>query len=176
MLASTEKYPLIMRGLHWLIALMIIGLLVLGLYMAALPHDAPNRNDLYLLHKSVGVTVLGLAFIRLICRLTLEHPALPDSIPKLQRVLAELGHWALYGFMFLMPVSGYVMSTSYGLTVKWFGITLPKLIGINKDRGMLAADIHKFAAYALIAMLVAHVGAVVLHYLQHRVNLLKRMA
>lgn len=174
-LPSAEKYSLTIRILHWLMAAMIIGLLAVGLIMAGMSRSDPLRGTLYSLHKSFGITVLALAFLRVALRLKEAAPSLPQTIPAIERLLAKLGHLALYGFMFLMPVSGYVMSASYGLPVRWFGVTIPRLVSIDKTRGALAGDIHTFAAYALIGMLLVHVGAVILHYVRHRVNLLRRM-
>jgi cytochrome b561 len=170
-----NKYPLIIRILHWLMALLIIGLLIVGLIMTGMDKDDPNRSLLFALHKSFGLTVLMLAALRLVLKLLLGGPPLPMAIPFFERLLATLGHWALYAFMFAMPISGYVLSTSFGLPVKWFGIPMPKLVGIDKTRGELAGDFHEFAAYALIMLLLIHVGAVAIHYFKERVNLLKRM-
>ncbi len=175
LLPMADKYPLSIRVLHWLMAITIIGLLAVGLIMSDMSKSDPLRATLYSLHKSFGITVLMLASLRLALKLKLGGPSLPGTIPAMERHLATLGHWALYGFMFLMPVSGYVMSASYGLPVRWFGITVPRLVSIDKARGALASDIHEFAAYALIGMLLLHVGAVALHYISHHVNLLKRM-
>ncbi len=172
---ESGKYPLVIRILHWLIALTIIALLAVGLFMTGLSKSDPLRGTLYGLHKSFGITVLMLAALRLPLRMILGAPPLPETIPAMERILAHLGHWALYVFMFLMPVSGYVMSTSYGLTVHWFGIALPKLVGVDKARGELFSDIHTYAAYALIGLIAVHVGAVILHYYRHKENLLKRM-
>ncbi len=169
------KYPPSIRILHWLIALCIICLLIVGLYMTGLQKADPLRGTLYGLHKSFGITVLMLAALRLVLRLKLGKPPYPAAIPVSEQKMADLGHWALYGFMFAMPISGYLMSTSFGLPVKWFGLTLPKLVGIDKARGALSADFHQYAAYTLIAVLVIHVSAVALHYFKHRTNLLKRM-
>jgi cytochrome b561 len=170
-----EKYPCAMRILHWLMALLIIGLLILGLIMSNQPRGAPNHGMLVSLHKSFGLTVLALAVLRLGIRLAQSVPPLPEIIPALQRIAAHLAHWALYGFMFVLPISGYIMSTSYGLPVRWFGYTLPKLVGVDKDRGELAWDVHSWGAYALIALIVLHVGGVIVHYLSHHINLLRRM-
>ena len=74
-----------------------------------------------------------------------------------------------------MPISGYTMSTSFGLSVHWFGVTLPKLMGVDKERGALAADIHGYGAWVLIALICGHVGAVLWHYLRQHINLLRRM-
>jgi cytochrome b561 len=169
------KYSREIRLLHWLMAAIIIILLAVGLIMTGLQKSDPLRGTLYALHKSFGVTVLLLAVIRLVLRLSQGAPALPEVISKAERCLAKLGHWALYGFMFVMPLSGITMSMSYGLSVKWFGLPLPHLMGVDKVRGALAGDIHSYAAYALIGMIALHAGAVVIHYYRQRVNLLKRM-
>ena len=143
--------------------------------MTAIPRSNPTHDTLYNLHKSFGITVFALAFLRLGLKLKLGAPPFPSVIPRIEQWLATLGHWALYGFMFLMPVSGYVMSASYGLPVKWFGLPIPRLVSIDKARGVLAGEIHQFAAYSLIVMIMLHVGAVIQHFLIHRLNLLKRM-
>jgi cytochrome b561 len=172
---TKEKYPAAIRILHWLMALMIIGLLTAGLVMTDMQRDDPNRSLVYGLHKSFGLTVLMLAILRFALKVKLGAPPLPGVIPARERLLASLGHWALYGFMFAMPVSGYLMSASMGLPVKWFGAALPKLVSVDRVRGRLAGDFHAWAAYALIGLLALHVGAVLLHYFKERVNLLKRM-
>jgi cytochrome b561 len=172
---TAEKYALIIRVLHWLMAAVIIGLLVAGFIMLDVPKTDPLRHTVYSLHKSLGITILMLAVLRLGLRLKSRAPVLPEAISALHRRLAHVGHWALYGLMLLMPVSGYVMSISNGQPVKWFGSALPRLLNENKTRGAMAGDIHAYAAYILIGMLVLHAGAVIWHYLFERVNLLRRM-
>jgi len=172
---SSLKYSLPIRILHWIIALLIIGLITVGLIMSDLPKDAPNRPLLYSVHKSFGVTVLFLAVLRFALRLRLGGPPLPLAIPAMERILAQLGHYAFYGFMIAMPVSGYIMSNSFGLSVKWFGIELPKLFPTDRETGHLAADFHSLAAYSLIGLILLHVAGVVKHYLKERINLLSRM-
>src|SRR5262249_37078940 len=126
-------------------------------------------------HKSFGLTVLALAVLRFILRLKLGAPPLPESIPAHERALAHMSHWLFYVFMIGIPLSGYVMTASFGTPLKWFGLPVPHLIGIDRDRGHLFADIHAYAAYTLIGLITIHVLAVVLHYVKHRTNLLKRM-
>ena len=166
----TSKYPLSLRILHWLIALIIISLIAVGLIMADLPKDDPNRNLLFMLHKSFGVTVLGFAFLRLFIRLRYSVPPLPQVIPAIKRLMANMGHYALYGFMFAMPISGYVMTNSYGRSVPWFGLTMPKLWDIDLARGNVSKLFHEYAAYYLIGLITLHVGAVVLHFVKHRIK------
>lgn len=169
------KYPLSLRLLHWLMALLILTLLALGLYMTGLERGDPHRADWYSLHKSLGVTVLALACLRVGVRLFSFIPPLPPEIPRAEAWLAHLGHLALYGFMFLLPLSGYIMSNSFGLSVHWFGVTLPRIVSPDRPRGTLASDIHTYGAYALMGMIALHVLAVLLHWRRQRINLLSRM-
>ena len=170
-----DTYPLAMRILHWLIALLIIGLLAVGFIMTSLDRDSQWHGTLYHLHKSFGVTVLALAVVRLALRLTLPVPPLPSVIPAVERFLAHAGHWALYLFMFLMPVSGWIMSNSFGQPATWFGFSLPRIVTTDRVRGALASDIHYYGAWTLILLLAGHISAVLFHYLRQRVNLLRRM-
>src|SRR4051812_16772299 len=104
------KYPLSSRIFHWLMAVLILFMLGLGIYMTRiLPKDAPNHLQVYELHKSFGVLVLILVFLRIINRYIAGVPPLPESISKIERILANLGHFAVYVFMILVPLSGYLM-------------------------------------------------------------------
>lgn len=169
------KYPLGIRILHWLMALIIIGLLCVGLYMTGMSKDDPLRGTLYMLHKSFGVIILVLFFVRLLWRLGAGVPALPDVIPAAERNAAHLGHYALYLFMIGMPLSGFIMSQAGSYPVVFFGITLPRLMEKNPPIGKLMDTIHDYGAYTLIALLCLHVAGVVFHRVKERVNLLQRM-
>jgi cytochrome b561 len=172
---SADKYPLIIRVLHWLMAALIIGLLTVGLIMTGMDRSDPLRNQLYSLHKSFGVTVLVLAVLRLALRLRLGIPALPQAIKALERLFAHLGHMGLYFFMLVIPLSGIVMSNSYGYGVSWFGLELPHIVGVDKERGHFAADAHELLAYALIGLISLHVLGALKHYVRERINLFKRI-
>lgn len=171
------KYPLQMRIMHWLLAVLVLCLLGVGLYMAGLPRDDTMRPTLYALHKSFGVTVLLLATLRLCFRLRfrLRIPPLPAAIPAIEAKLASLGHLGFYGLMFLMPLSGFLMTNFFGFTVNLFGIGLPKLVGPDRDLGHKLADVHEYAAYLLIGLIILHVAGVVKHRLVEKINLLDRM-
>jgi len=173
--AFSPKYPLSLRILHWLIAALILALLAVGLVMTHLDKDDPSRPTLFGLHKSFGVTLLLLAALRLYLRLRLIIPPLPEIIPAFERAMAGLSHWLLYGFMFAMPLSGYLMTNFFGRPVQWFGLTLPKLVAVDKDRGEWAWQFHWIAAYLLIGLITLHASAALWHFLRQRVNLLERM-
>lgn len=172
---TSQKYPSVIRLLHWPVAVMIIALLVVGFIASNIPKGDSSRH-LYLgLHKSVGLTLLALAVLRVSLRLRIAAPPMPEVLPLLQRKFAHFAHLGFYGLMLLMPVSGYVMSTSLGQPVRWFGLDMLRLLGEDRARGMIAKNIHVVAAYALIILLALHIGAALWHYVAHRKNLLQRI-
>lgn len=158
------KYALSSRIIHWFMALVILFLLGLGIYMTEfLPKDSPNHLQVYELHKSFGVVALIFIFIRIVNRFIKKAPALPDTMPKIEQILSHLGHLGLYVLMLIVPLSGFLMSNSFGFPVKFFGTELPVLIGTNFDQGKLFAEAHELGAYALLGLVVVHVAAVIKH-------------
>lgn len=158
------KYALSSRVIHWLMATIILFLLGLGIYMTKiLPKDSPNHLQVYELHKSFGVLVIALIVIRIINRFIKKAPPLPDTMPKYEQILAHLGHFGLYVLMIAVPLSGFLMSNSFGFAVKFFGIELPLLLESNFDHGKIFAEAHELSAYALLGLMLAHVAAVIKH-------------
>ncbi len=127
------------------------------------PKDASYRIDLYNLHKSFGVIVLLLIFIRIANRIKNKPPALPGSIKKIERIAAHIGHYSLYALMLLMPLSGYLMSNSYGYKVKLFGLALPNLAQKDYLIGALYSAIHEYLGYLTIAIVLAHIAGALKH-------------
>lgn len=171
---TLAKYPASIRVLHWLMAIIIVTLICVGLTMEDLPKGDPLRDTLFALHKSFGVTIFLLLVLRVILRMRLGVPALPQVIPATERLFATLGHYALYLFMLIMPLSGFLMTNSFGFPVKFFGVELPKLVGTNKDMGHFYNEIHEIAGYTLIGVITLHVVAVIWHRIKG-VNLLERI-
>lgn len=158
-----EKYHIAIKIIHWLMAFIIIGLIAAGLYMEGLPDNNPIRSDLYSLHKSFGVLVLLLAFLRVVLKIKIGGPDLPGSLPLIIRNLAKLTHHMLYLFMFAVPIAGIAMSNMYGYPVKMFGMELPKIFSTNKDLAGIAHSAHWILAYILVAILVAHIAGAIKH-------------
>ena len=122
---NVSKYPKPMVALHWIMAIVILGMIACGWYMAELEGEDPLRPVLYDLHKSFGVTALVLVLFRIVLRFSSEKPSLPESFSKLEIKAANAGHVLLYVLMVAVPLSGYAMSTLFGFPVKWFGLELP---------------------------------------------------
>ncbi len=145
-------------------AALIIAILSIGIYMTEfLPKDSPDHLKIYELHKSFGVIALILIFIRILNRFIKKAPPLPESMPKLEKLLAHLGHFGLYILMILVPISGYLMSNSFGFPVHLFSIEMPFLIGKNFELGKIFAEMHELCAYGLLGLIVLHIFAVIKH-------------
>ena len=172
---SEKSYSSLAKTLHWLLALLIIGMLAVGLYMADLPMS-PDTFRLIGLHKSFGIIILALATLRLIWKWMNESPLLPDAMNRLEKFLAKAGHFALYVFMFAMPLSGWAMSSAAGLHVSVFGLfTLPDLVAPDKELKHQLVELHSTMAWILMGLIALHVLAALLHHFYYKDNVLRRM-
>ena len=169
------RYTKTAKGLHWLMAVLFFGMLGLGFYMQGLPLS-PDKLKLYSWHKWVGVTVFLLALFRIAWRVTHQPPPLPGSMPRLMQIAAHAGHHMLYMLMFLIPLSGWLMSSAKGFQTVWFGILpIPDLIEKNKLLGDLLQTVHVSLNYLFIAVLVGHIGAALKHHFIDKDDILTRM-
>ena len=168
-------YTPVAKGLHWLMAVLILGLLALGIYMSDLPLS-PQKLQLYSWHKWAGVTVFLLVWLRLAWRVTHRPPALPEAMSPLVRLAAHAGHAALYGLMIVIPLSGWLMSSAKGVQTVWFGVLpIPDLIGRDKELGNLLKEAHEALNWLLMLTLGGHLGAALWHHFILKDDTLRRM-
>ena len=163
MAKNIEKYDISLRIIHWLMAAIIIGLIAVGWYMADLSRESPLKGTLVGIHKSFGALILILFVVRVILRIKKGAPPLPETIRPMDRRFAALGHLLLYFFILIVPLSGYAMSNLYGYGVNLFGIPLPKIFFENKALGEIAHEAHEVLPCILLAIIAAHVVAVIKH-------------
>jgi cytochrome b561 len=170
----TKKYTRTAIGLHWLLALGLTGSFCLGLYMSDLPLS-PRKLQLYSWHKWAGVTLLLLALVRLAWRLTHRPPALPP-MPAPLRIAATGMHHLLYLLMFVIPLSGWLMSSAKGFQTVWFGlIPLPDLLEKDVELGKALAEVHELLNWGLALLVLAHAVAALKHHFIDRDDVLTRM-
>ncbi|NNG25688.1 cytochrome b [Telluria aromaticivorans] len=162
--------------LHWTIALLIIGTFTLGLVMTDIPGLTPTKLKYFSWHKWAGVTVLGLAALRLLWRLFRHPPAYADEMPAWQRGAAHGLHWLLYLLMFAVPLSGYFYSLAAGVPVVYFGVVeLPVLIAADPALKLVLKDVHYWLNMLLAALVGLHVAAAFKHLLVDRDGVMGRM-
>ncbi|WP_020656442.1 cytochrome b [Massilia niastensis] len=162
--------------LHWLIALLIIGTFTLGLVMTDIPGLTPTKLRYYSWHKWAGVTVLGLAALRLLWRLANHPPAYADEMPAWQRGAAHGLHGLLYVLMFAVPLSGYFYSLASGVPVMYFGVLdLPVLIAPDPALKAILKDVHYWLNMLLATLVGVHVAAALKHLIVDRDGVMQRM-
>ncbi len=172
---TRTRYTVTAKLLHWLIAIALLANLTLGLVMVDMAFS-PAKLRYFNWHKWAGVTILVLVTLRLLWRLGHRPPPLPASMPRWQRLGAELTHYGLYALMFAIPLSGYFYSLAAGYPVVFLGLVkLPVLIGPDPELKTLLKDLHEVLNWTLLALLAAHVGAALKHHFIDRDDVLRRM-
>lgn len=175
----TETYTSVAKALHWIIGIAIIVMLGMGFLMEDMPDEM--KPFIYQTHKSVGLTILVLSFVRLFWRLTHKAPALPDGMKKWEVFASKITHFAFYILMIGIPLSGWLLVSAapapYDYPVQWFGLfewpTLP--IERAKETAHDFGEIHEILAIATIALLVLHIGAALKHHFILKDDVLTRM-
>jgi len=160
------KYPLSIRILHWPIAFIVLGLISLGWFMT--PYDIDNveySENLYFWHKSFGMLVLFLMLGRLLVRLNVKVPELPEGLPQHEKKLSKYVHVLLYVFAFLVPFLGYVQSSTYEHSsgVYFFFTKLPEVFPDNKAVFEVVNVVHKVCAYSLLFLASLHIAGALKH-------------
>lgn len=183
---TPERYNLVAVILHWVMALAFFGMLFSGFLMTdhlefiGLSLEQSDKFKLFQIHKSTGLILLVAFILRLGWRLFHPTPAMPESMPKAEKMAAKAGHWALYFWMFALPMTGWVMvsSSSYGLPTLIYGLfEWPHLPGIagNKQVNGASSEAHELLAYAFMALIAGHILAVIKHLVIDKENLIARM-
>ena len=181
---SRQRYHGIAISLHWLIAILVIGLLIVGNYMVSLDESEPLRFVLTQWHKSFGIVALLLIIIRVLWRLTHRPPQLPEHLKPWEIKAAGLAHILLYLLIILIPVSGWIMVSSSPLglpTVIFNSIHWPHLAPLDTLPGKaelssLFREVHAVAGSLLILLLIAHIGAALRHQFVLHDDVLNRMS
>lgn len=170
------RYTNIAILLHWLIAVLIICAFAIGVTMVDIPGFTPTKLKYFSWHKWIGVTVLGIACLRLLWRLFHAAPPYPAGMPSWQKKAASGLHAFLYVLMFAVPISGYFYTLAAGVPVVYLGLVpLPVLIGPDPALKPILRLLHVTLDWALFACVCLHVLAALKHQFVDRDGLMKRM-
>lgn len=148
--------------LHWLLAILITAMLLLGWYMLGI-RRTPSGPWYVGLHKSIGTVVLVLAALRLAWRIAHRPAPLPRTLPPWQRRAAALVQWLLYACMLLMPASGFLGASFSKKGVVVFGWHLPALVAPDPVMVDRMFALHYVLAWTLAALASLHVLAGLKH-------------
>jgi len=177
MIRSTdERYGSIARLLHWAVALLIIGLVALGFWMVDLSYYDRWYNRSLELHKEFGMIVLALAALKIGWAIFDVKPGFPETIKPWERVAATAAHHLFYLLMLLIPVTGYVISTSAGDGISIFDwLEVPAIFAAGENVRDLAIELHYWLAYGTVGLVVIHALAALKHQFIDRDGTLRRM-
>lgn len=172
---TDTSYGSVTKFLHWIVALSVIALLIVGFIMNDI-QDKALKMQVYNLHKLIGLTVLILMLIRLGWRLLNIQPGYPASIPNWEKKAARGIHDLLYLALIVMPLSGWIMSTAAGhpphlgawlLNAPW--------VPASKEIAHFAATIHSIFAWVIPGVVILHIAAAVKHHIIDKNDVLIRM-
>jgi cytochrome b561 len=180
---SNSRYTAVAIILHWLIATGVFLLIAIGLTMAHGTITAATKFQLFQLHKSVGITVLGLIVARIVWRLGHRPPALPDTMPPIERKAAASTHFVFYLLLFGLPLSGWALVSVSPINIPTilFGLVRWPHIGFLAslhNKAAIAAvldNVHAYGAWALLTLIVLHVAAALRHHFLIGDDVLGRM-
>jgi cytochrome b561 len=193
---TSDRYSAVAITLHWLIAAYVLALIPAGLWMHRAIEDPAQQSlayDVFQLHKSLGLTVLGLSLLRLAWRLFHAPPPLPQAMPVWEKLAAQVTHIAFYALILAMPLTGWLyVSTGWSLQYSraidvptiWFGIFhvphLPFFAQSDAPAREAAAGTllswHYSLAMGALALVTLHVAAAVKHHFADRDDVFARMA
>lgn len=180
---TLPRYHVAQRLVHWTVAVLAVITLAIGLTLGALGFEGARdqfgvnaTNLLYTSHKTGGVLILGLMVLRIGLRVTLGKPGYAHPLPMLQRVASEVVHGALYLLLLAMPVLGWLATAAGDFPVEFFHLHLPPLIGTNEALSERLYAWHGAVGWALLGLIVVHVGAALYHWLIRRDGVMQRMS
>lgn len=172
--ARQIRYGGVAQALHWLTALLVLAVLPLAWVAVSLPREAAAKGSLFVLHKSVGLTILAVVVGRIVWRMV--HPAPPDpNTPAALTLIARINHGLLYAIFLVMPVSGYLLSAFAGRGTPYFWLfTVP---GLTRDEGLqkVFQGMHLAGQWAVYLIVTLHVLGTAWHVVVRRDGQHERM-
>lgn len=161
------------RVLHWLTAALVFSALFVGFVMV---NSAASYAQLIAVHKTLGVLILVVMVVRVINRLAHHPPAWPSTIGPLEGKLVGLSEKLLYALLLLQPLIGWAMISAAGDPVVVFGVVhLPRIAPFDAQVFWVLRQAHSVIAYTLMAVIAAHISAVLFHTVALRDRLIERM-
>jgi cytochrome b561 len=169
------RYGAVAQLFHWGIVALIVTQFILANKADGLP-IGPAKVATLATHKSIGMTIFGLAILRLIWRWFNPVPGLPAGTARWQQLAAHVSHWLLYALILITPIVGWAMSSARNFPVSWFGLfTLPDFVEPSKAAYDFFLETHHKLAWALFVVALVHAAAALKHHFFDRDNVLRRM-
>lgn len=174
-IAPAAVYPPALQALHWLTALLFFAILPVAWVMISLPRESAWIGTMFMIHKSLGVTIFALAVLRLFWRMIEPPPALPWSLEPWEALAAKISHVLLYVILLAMPVSGFILSAASNHPVNYFNLFTVPGLPENKPLAEAAEKLHVAGQWAVYAFVGLHIVGTAWHLVVKRDGILNRM-
>ena len=173
--AATARPRGVGRGVRlrpWLTVALLAAAFGLAWSFDALGPGA-TAGRLVTIHRSVGLTILGVTALRLAWRAA--HPLPAHAGPAWERWLAHTVQAVLYAGLLAQPLLGWAASGAEGDSVTYLGLVpLPDLLDPDPDRADQLFALHKLLGFALLGLVGLHVAGALRHA-WHRDGVMRRM-
>ncbi|MFY9623849.1 MAG: cytochrome b [Rhodoplanes sp.] len=170
-----QGYTLTARVLHWVTAVIVIGMIPAGIYMIN-AQPGPTQDLLFHLHRSFGVLLLPIMIVRLVYRLAHPPPPLPDVVPAIQRSVAHIVHWALYALLIVQPIVGWIGTSAYRAPILVFWLFEPPPIWpVDRAFSERMFLVHRVLGLTIAFLAVMHIAAALYHHFIRKDAVLMRM-
>ncbi|MEO1567898.1 MAG: cytochrome b [Pseudomonadota bacterium] len=159
-----ERYGRRARYFHWVIAVLFLLLIPMGIFTSMIPKDQEYHQAYYVIHKSLGLTVLILAVMRLVWLVANPAPKLDSSLSGWEKFLAHGAHYSLYFFLFAFPISGLLLGTYAGKLSHFYFWDLPLFLEPSTEAVRLPGLLHKVVLpYLFYLVFLGHVAGALKH-------------
>jgi cytochrome b561 len=173
--SSAGTYDAVARLLHWLTAVLVATMVAMGLTMASLDPGKAQKT-LFVLHESLGLTLLFLTLFRIGWRLSRSAPPPSRDLSPLEVRASGAVHWLLYVVLLAMPITGYVFVVAGGFPLTYFDLAkVPRLLAKHEGLWEIAETAHLSLQYAVYALVIMHAAAALHHHFFRRNDVLARM-
>jgi cytochrome b561 len=158
-------FGLITILIHWIMALIIIGLFVLGKYMVDLDYYDNYYHIAPWWHKSFGLLIGVLLLIRIVWRINNPKVNALSNYKPLEIKAAQIMQYLLYLLILICCISGYLISTAEDAGVSFFDwFEIPAVLSNGEQQADLAGVIHEYSTLALIILAGFHALAALKHH------------
>jgi cytochrome b561 len=160
---------------HWIVAGAVLAIIPAGLIMNRIG-EGPAQDQLYDLHRSLGLVILVLALLRVGVRLADGVPAPIAGLTPFQRIASMTVHTLLYALLLLMPILGWAAMSAYGGEWSFFHLFMPPaLLPKSETAANILFRLHEIGGFLIAALVSVHISAAIYHGAVRRDGVLTRM-
>src|SRR5579872_928495 len=179
-----QRYDTAALSFHWAIAALILADFAFGISFARFdPGDALYFPFAYDMHMRFGMWILVVAVLCVARRVSRPYPGPIPDMSETMRRLARLAHLSLYGFMVIVPLTGWIVLALRGKPPVLIGNThwpqIPYLLHLPRPQRVALHDfllpVHIWLAYFGMGIVAVHALAALYHHFFLRDEVLRRM-